>query len=399
MNQYNHLYLGVNYAVLAPGRQIKTKTENHILFTDGSQVDLDTGQVIDLAEQDEKFLVVIPLSQGLNHFNLGDLNTAPKAMAWTSSKLKINYPGPVNIIPSLNEILTVHENKYCTAVKLGTEEVIVTAVAMDEVSYFHDQKNGTNTPNFDYKTKNFPAINIWAPVNTTVTGEATALNFSKLKHIDMKVNIVNGQLATEDIFVDGEGHLSLSLVSTPLIGVNQIGDVNIVTSGQVDKIDVIGTGDVRVICKDAGNISVDAGGEAYVSASNVDGLYIAAAEDVTVNIANNTDFIVVKSDGSININGGKYKEITSLEAEFDISLDVESFEIAVVKCGGNLNVKANIGTQSIAASSKKIAKLTLATANVVDVRAEEISIMAYEYLKDPIVPANNPNNFISYRGA
>lgn len=242
MNQIGDLFIGKEYAIYAPMRNVLLDLGDMIVFDDMSSANLATG------EYENKSLglefTIVKLIDGENHFTFGKANENPKNVAGQVTTIDIDYPGVVQIIPSDSET-SFQENRLCFGSVTGSTLTISRAV-IKEITYFHTKTNtitftgmsvGANTSDL------VPVLQIHAPKNINITGACKAISFVEMADIDISASIISGNKA-KSLTVDQAHILDVPYIQESYI-VNASGKVLVFNQLQCKDINISTTSKVR----------------------------------------------------------------------------------------------------------------------------------------------------------
>jgi hypothetical protein len=395
------LYVDDDFVIFFHGRQTLNIGQLRITFTDGSQVSLLTGAVTDTMAGTPTAIVVNKLLPGENKYSFGSLNMDPSTKGWDSKQISVNYRGPVEILPSTNGKITVEENAHCYA-SLANGQVYVSMARYMEILIIKSTENKVNYSSIGGLGKDsIPVLRIWAPSDTSVTGEMESLTFVELSDVDLNSKLVTGQKA-QSVKFEGVGPVAINCtlvvgelsikasdtvvfntkISCDLLTVSTCGSVssthpissptiNIETADVVDLRDI---GSNTTTINTTGLVTINSGAIINLEVNTSDKVSLINLVSTHVTI-NSTDRVSIKSCTIAKLD---------VETNDNVTIDCEQIGDLVIDTLGKVDVKIASGTTNANIDTTDTVTLLFAIANKIMVDStDNVKISAYQFLNEP----------------
>jgi hypothetical protein len=395
------LYVDDDFVIFFHGRQTLNIGQLRITFTDGSQVSLLTGAVTDTKAGTPTAIVVHKLLPGENKYSFGSLNMDPSTKDWNSKQISVNYRGPVEILPSTDGKITVEENAHCHA-SLENGQVKVTMARYMEILIIKSIDNKVNYSNIGGQGMDtLPVLRIWAPSDTSVSGEMESLTFAELSDVDLKSKLVTG-LKAQSVKLEAVGPIAINCpivvgelsikasdtvvfnnkLSCDLLTVSTCGSVssthpissptiNIETADVVDLRDI---GSNTTTINTTGLVTINSGAIINLEVNTSDKVSLINLVSTHVTI-NSTDRVSIKSCTIAKLD---------VETNDNVTIDCEQIGDLVIDTLGKVDVKIASGTTNANIDTTDTVTLLFAIANKIMVDStDNVKISAYQFLNEP----------------
>lgn len=395
------LYVDDDFVIFFHGRQTLNIGQLRITFTDGSQVSLLTGAVTDTMAGTPTAIVVNKLLPGENKYSFGSLNMDPSTKGWDSKQISVNYRGPVEILPSTDGKITVEENAHCYA-SLANGQVYVSMARYIEILIIKSTKNKVNYSNIGGQGMDtLPVLRIWAPSDTSVTGEMESLTFAKLSDVDLKSKLVTGEKA-QSVKLEAVGPIAINCpivvgelsikasdtvvfnnkLSCDSLTVNTCGLVHskhaicspIMTINTTDIVDLKDIKSDTTTINTTGRVAIDSG--------TITNLVVNTTDKVSlINLFSN--HITINTTDRVSVKSGSISKLV-VDTNDNVIIDCEQISDLVIDTQGEIEVKIASGTTNLTIDTTDKVTLLLAIANKIMVEAmDNVKISAYQFLSEP----------------